>query len=138
MQRISAFIAGFLFSVGLIIGGLANPAKVLGFLDIFGAWDPSLAFVMVGAIAVGLIGFTLAKKRATAILGGPMLLPTKRDIDRRLVMGSIAFGIGWGVAGFCPGPALVLAGILQMKAVVFVIAMLAGMGIFTWLERHAQ
>jgi uncharacterized membrane protein YedE/YeeE len=107
---------------------------VLGFLDLAGAWDPSLAFVMAGAIAVGLVAFTLARRRTRSLLGLPMQLPQGRGIDRRLVLGGFAFGIGWGLAGFCPGPALVALGMGEAKAAVFVLAMLAGMGIFEWIE----
>jgi uncharacterized membrane protein YedE/YeeE len=109
---------------------------VLGFLDLAGAWDPSLAFVMAGAIAIGLVAFTTARDRARSLLGEPMRMPTATRIDRRLVGGSILFGIGWGIAGFCPGPALVALGMGEAKAMVFVAAMLAGMGLHALLERR--
>ena len=115
---------------------MTDPSKVLGFLDLAGLWDPSLAFVMGGAILVSLGAFTLAKKRTTSFLGGAMRLPTSRDIDKRLVTGSLLFGAGWGLAGFCPGPALVSLGTGNPKAVVFVVAMLAGMALFEVLERR--
>jgi uncharacterized membrane protein YedE/YeeE len=130
MQRLTEFAVGLLFGVGLIVSGMTDPGKVLGFLDLFGAWDPSLAFVMGGAILVGLGAFAVAKRRTTSFLGGAMHLPQRRDIDRRLVLGSLTFGVGWGLAGFCPGPALVSLGALQPKAVVFVVAMLVGMAIY--------
>ncbi|WOX05393.1 DUF6691 family protein [Microbulbifer pacificus] len=133
---ISAFIAGLIFSFGLLLSGMANPEKVLGFLDLFGAWDPSLALVMGGAIAVGLPLFTVAKKRATSVLGAPIQLPSKREIDRRLILGSLAFGIGWGLAGFCPGPGIVAAGALKSGAIVFALSMIAGMWIFYVLEKR--
>jgi uncharacterized membrane protein YedE/YeeE len=114
---------------------MSNPAKVLGFLDLAGAWDPSLALVMGGAVTVGLAGFTLAKRRQTTWLGLPVQLPAAGHIDRRLVIGSVLFGVGWGLAGICPGPALVLVGAGLMKGVIFVAAMLAGMGLFEVLER---
>ncbi len=133
---ISAFIVGLIFGIGLLVSGMANPAKVLGFLDLAGNWDPSLAFVMGGAIGVGVIAFQFASKRQRSMLGEPMRLPTNQDIDKRLVLGGLGFGVGWGLVGFCPGPALVALGALEAKAVVFVIAMLAGMGIFEWLERR--
>src|ERR1700682_3082645 len=107
MYTLSSFVAGLVFALGLIVSGLVNPAKVLGFLDLAGRWDPSLALVMVGAIAIGAIGFAIAGRRTTTVLGTPMLLPTARAIDRRLVFGGLLFGVGWGLAGFCPGPALV-------------------------------
>ena len=130
MHRLTEFAVGLLFGLGLIVSGMTDPGKVLGFLDLFGAWDPSLAFVMGGAILVGLGAFTVAKRRTTSFLGGAMHLPQRRDIDRRLVVGSLTFGVGWGLAGFCPGPALVSLGALQPKAVVFVVAMLVGMAIY--------
>ena len=136
MPAFFALLAGAVFGMGLIVSGMANPAKVLGFLDFAGDWDPSLAFVMAGAIAVGLVAFTFARRRTVSLLGAPMKLPTASDIDRRLVAGSTLFGIGWGIAGFCPGPALTALGLGQAKAVVFVVAMLAGMGLFELLERR--
>ncbi|MCQ3830563.1 YeeE/YedE family protein [Microbulbifer elongatus] len=131
----SAFVSGLIFSAGLLLSGMANPEKVLGFLDLFGAWDPSLALVMGGAIAVGLPAFMLARKRACSLLGGEIHLPGKQTIDRRLILGSLVFGVGWGLAGFCPGPGIVASGALQPGAVVFVLAMLAGMLLFRRLER---
>lgn len=131
----TSLLAGLVFGLGLIVSGMANPAKVLGFLDLAGAWDPSLAFVMAGAIAVSALAFALAKTRTVSWLGAAMTLPGSRDIDRRLVIGSLLFGIGWGVAGFCPGPALVALGMGQAKAAVFVLAMIAGMLLFEALER---
>lgn len=124
-----AALAGLVFGLGLIASGMVFPAKVQGFLDLAGAWDPSLAFVMAGAIAVGLPAFAWARRAR-------MLLPDSTRIDRRLVGGSLLFGIGWGLAGLCPGPALVVAGLGDAKALGFVAAMLAGMGLFEWLERR--
>jgi uncharacterized membrane protein YedE/YeeE len=132
---LSEFLIGLLFGVGLILSGMTDPGKVIGFLDILGTWDPSLAFVMGGAIAVGVVAFGLAKKRTVSFLGGAMHLPTSKDINARLVVGSLLFGAGWGLAGFCPGPALVSLGAGQDKAVVFVLAMLLGMLAFEVLER---
>ncbi len=131
-----AFAAGLLFGLGLIVAGMANPAKILGFLDIAGKWDPSLALVMVGAIAVGQVAFTLARRRTLSALGLPMRLPDAQAIDLRLVGGSLLFGIGWGLSGFCPGPAIVALGAGYGKAAVFVAAMLAGMGAFELVERR--
>lgn len=138
MRRISEFLVGLLFGIGLIVSGMTDPGKVLGFLDILGHWDPSLAFVMGGAILVGVLGFTVARKRTTALLGDPLQLPTSNHIDKRLVLGGLLFGAGWGVAGFCPGPAIVSLGAGQPKAAVFVAAMLAGMAIFEIAERWTQ
>ena len=135
MNGLAAFAAGLVFGIGLIVSGMTDPAKVIGFLDIAGNWDPSLAFVMAGAIAVGFFAFALARRRATAFLGGAMRLPQRRDIDLRLVLGSVIFGIGWGLAGFCPGPALVSFASGEAKAALFVAAMLGGMGIYTAAER---
>ena len=134
LQRISEFGIGLVFGLGLIISGMTDPGKVLGFLDLAGLWDPSLAFVMGGAILVGVFAFAVARKRTTSVLGGAMQLPTARHIDRRLVLGSLLFGAGWGIAGFCPGPAIVSLGTGEPKALVFVLAMLAGMGAFEWME----
>ncbi|MDZ3826605.1 YeeE/YedE family protein [Pseudomonas monsensis] len=135
MALFYAWLAGLIFGIGLLISGMTNPAKVIGFLDLAGHWDPSLAFVMAGAIAVAAVGFKFARTRTRSLLGLPMNLPTARHIDRRLVVGSLLFGIGWGLAGVCPGPALVLLGSGIGKGAVFVIAMLVGMGLFEWLER---
>ena len=136
MNAVAAFASGLVFGIGLILSGMTDPAKVIGFLDVAGSWDPSLAFVMAGAILVGFFAFALARKRATNFLGGALHLPEARDIDARLVGGAIVFGIGWGLAGFCPGPALVAFGAGQDKAAVFVVAMLAGMLLFTAAERY--
>lgn len=137
MQTLTALLAGLVFGTGLLVSGMADPAKVLGFLDLSGAWDPSLALVMAGAIGVGFPVFLFAGKRSTSLLGAPMQLPVARHTDRRLMTGSLLFGVGWGVAGFCPGPALVALGMGQQKAVVFVAAMLAGMAVFEWRERRS-
>lgn len=135
MAIVIALVAGLLFGAGLIVSGMANPAKVLGFLDLFGQWDPSLAFVMTGAIAVGVIAFFVARRRGRSWLGTPIQLPSATGVTARLVLGSAVFGIGWGLAGFCPGPALVALGAGVPKAVGFVAAMLAGMAVFSWLQR---
>lgn len=134
----ASLLAGLVFGLGLILSGMANPAKVLGFLDLAGGWDPSLAFVMAGAIALGRVAFAAAGRRPRSLLGAQIQLPSSRHIDRRLVGGSVLFGIGWGIAGFCPGPGLVALGMGQAKALVFVVAMLAGMGVFELLERRKR
>jgi len=131
MLVIMAFLCGLIFGAGLLISGLANPEKVLGFLDLSQAWDPSLAFVMIGAIAVGIIGFALVKGRKTAFCGVPILLPENNTVDRTLVVGAILFGLGWGLAGICPGPSLILLGVGIGKGLLFVLSMLAGMWIVT-------
>ena len=130
MRNLIALASGLVFGLGLIAGGMTDPAKVKGFLDLFGAWDPSLALVMGGAIAVGVFGFAAARRRSLSWTGEPMELPTQRAIDGRLVGGGALFGIGWGIAGFCPGPAVVALGGGLGPAAIFVVAMLAGM----WLH----
>jgi hypothetical protein len=138
MYTAASFTAGFVFGLGLLIAGMANPAKVLGFLDLAGAWDPSLALVMAGAVAVGAGAFAFVKSRTRTLLGAPVLLPGARRIDRRLVLGSLVFGVGWGLAGICPGPALVLAGTGSAKGLVFLAAMIAGNGVFEFFEKKKR
>ena len=135
MYALTSLLSGLVFGFGLIISGMVNPAKVQGFLDLTGKWDPSLALVMGGAVAVGVLAFYAAGKRARSVLGLPMPQPARKTFDRRCMFGSLAFGVGWGLAGFCPGPALVALGSGQIKAVVFVAAMLAGMALFELIER---
>ena len=137
MAILMALLSGLLFGAGLMVSGMANPAKVLGFLDLAGNWDPSLACVMVGAITVGSLAFAIAKHRSKSVLGLPMQIPASKAVTTRLVLGSAAFGVGWGLAGFCPGPALVALGAGFPKAWAFVAAMLAGMAVFELLE-HAK
>jgi hypothetical protein len=135
LDAVSSFIVGLIFGIGLIFAGMTDPSKVIGFLDISGLWDPSLAFVMAGAILVGLVGFRFANHRTMNFLGGAIRLPTKTDIDKRLVVGSLLFGAGWGMAGFCPGPALVSLATGSSKAIIFVLSMIAGMALFEGMER---
>jgi uncharacterized membrane protein YedE/YeeE len=127
MRYAFALISGLIFGLGLIAGGMTDPAKVKGFLDLFGAWDPSLAFVMGGAIAVGVFAFAAAKRRPRTWTGDHMEIPTNTTIDTRLVLGGVLFGAGWGIGGFCPGPALVALGSGLDSAAIFIAAMLAGM-----------
>lgn len=136
MRKLTSFAAGLLFGLGLLLSGMANPAKVIGFLDVAGAWDPSMALVMVGAIATALVPFTWAKRRERSLLDAPMQLPSKRDLDGRLIGGSLVFGIGWGVAGICPGPAIAVLLSGHWQVVLFVLAMLGGMLLFSALERR--
>ena len=136
MLRLSAFASGLLFGIGLLLAGMADPGKVLGFLDIAGAWDPSLALVMAGGIAAASLPFALARRRTRSLLGEPMRLPTRRDLDRRLLLGSLVFGIGWGIAGICPGPAVALIGAGHWQALPFAAGLLAGMGLFEALQRR--
>ncbi len=137
MTLFTAFLSGLVFGLGLIVSGMANPAKVIGFLDLAGAWDPSLALVMAGAIGVGVFAFRVAHQRMETMLGVELKLPKATHIDKRLMVGSVLFGVGWGIGGFCPGPGIVALGAGEAKAAVFVISMIAGMAIFEWLEKRA-
>lgn len=136
MNLFFALLSGLLFGIGLIVSGMANPAKVIGFLDITRQWDPSLAFVMGGAISVGFFAFRIAARRKRPLCGDKMHLPTANHIDKRLVGGALLFGTGWGLAGICPGPGLVLLGAGFMQGGIFVLAMLAGMLLFQWIEGY--
>ncbi|TFW71883.1 hypothetical protein C3Y98_07330 [Methylotenera oryzisoli] len=127
MKNIITFSAGLIFGLGLIISGMTNPAKVIGFLDLAGDWDPSLAFVMLGAIAVAFFAFRKAESKGTTIFDETIHLPAKTHITKELIIGSMLFGVGWALAGFCPGPAIVALGAGYQQALIFVIAMLAGM-----------
>lgn len=129
MNIITALISGLCFGIGLILSGMTDPAKVIGFLDLFGQWNPALAFVMIGAISVSIIGFSFAKKRSQSLLGEAINLPSSSKIDARLLTGAGLFGIGWGIAGFCPGPALVSLPTILETVGPFVIAM----AIASWL-----
>jgi uncharacterized protein len=131
MRILIAAATGFVFGLGLVISGMSNPAKVLNFLDLFGTWDPSLAFVMGGAVVVTFIGYRLALTRQAPLLGGRFDLPIRRDIDPRLLAGAALFGIGWGLGGFCPGPALTAVPLGATGTLYFFPAMLLGM----WLAR---
>ena len=134
MQILIAFLAGLVFGIGLIVAGMTDPARVLGFLDLAGLWNPSLAFVMGGAILVALPAFAIARQRQRTLLGAPLQLPTSTRIDRRLLLGAVAFGVGWGLAGLCPGPALALLASGNGKVLLFVVSMLGGMAIFEVVE----
>ena len=129
MTWLTAYLSGLLFGVGLLLSGMTNPAKVLAFLDLGGAWDPSLAFVMAGAIAMAMPAFYVARMRPTTWLGSPIHLPRYTRIDRRLAIGSLVFGAGWGLAGFCPGPALTMLFTGDHQVLLFVAAMLAGLSV---------
>jgi uncharacterized membrane protein YedE/YeeE len=135
INTFSALGAGLVFGIGLIFAGMTDPSKVIGFLDVAGKWDPSLAFVMGGAIFVGLFAFKKAKRRDTSLLGEIMRIPTSQVITKPLIIGSVLFGAGWGLGGFCPGPGITALGTGNPKAAIFVIGMVAGMLIFEWLTR---
>ncbi|MDD2869324.1 DUF6691 family protein [Neomegalonema sp.] len=136
MERfLSPFLIGLIFGAGIAVSGMINPAKVLNFFDVAGTWDPSLAFVMGGALIVTFIGYRLALKQPGPIFGGGFQLPTRKEIDRPLVIGSAIFGIGWGVAGFCPGASIPALGLFQPDACVFVASMIAGILIARAIRR---
>lgn len=135
----SQYLIGVLFGLGLLISGMSNPQKILNFLDITGNWDPSLLFVVGGAVLVGLGGFYVVTKRSEAFFGGVFQVPSRRDITKPLVIGSFIFGAGWGIAGFCPGPAIVALGSGHLKALVFVLAMFIGMAVCNrFFSAHKQ
>jgi uncharacterized membrane protein YedE/YeeE len=138
MNRVIEFFVGLVFGSGLLLSGMTDPGKVIGFLDVTGSWDPSLAMVMGGAVMVGLVAFAFARKRTTTLLGGAMHLPNREDIDPRLLIGALVFGVGWGLAGFCPGPAVVAMGAGVWQAAVMTAAMLAGMAVHELSSRPAQ
>ena len=138
MNRVIEFFAGLLFGVGLILSGMTDPGKVIGFLDVSGLWDPSLALVMGGGVIVGLFAFAVARKRTSTFLGTAMHLPHREDIDPRLLIGALVFGVGWGLAGFCPGPAVVAMGAGVWQAAVLTAAMLGGMAVHELSARPAQ
>ena len=138
MPLLTAFIAGILFGTGLILSGMTNPAKVLAFLDLGGRWDPSLAFVMVGAILVAALGYRIAVARGRPLLAGKLHLPGAIGIGSRLLLGSLTFGVGWGLVGYCPGPALAALSVGGRPTLMFVAAMIAGMAGFEVVERLAS
>lgn len=135
MKNLTAFAIGILFGIGLLISGMNLPYKVLGFLDLFGRWDPSLIFVMGAGLAVSAIGFAIASKRGKALLGEPLHLPDKTKIDPRLLAGALIFGVGWGLSGVCPGPAIVNLGFATGPATIFFVAILAGMAAYEVFDR---
>jgi uncharacterized protein len=138
MQALLSGLSGIVFGVGLAVSGMTNPAKVLAFLDVFGRWDPTLAFVMGGALAVSAVGFAAARHRARPWLAGTFAIPTRRDVDRRLVGGATLFGVGWGLVGLCPGPALANLSRGSAEVAVFVGAMLAGVVLHRFLTRAGR
>jgi uncharacterized membrane protein YedE/YeeE len=137
MQALASLLCGLIFGSGLLISGMTQPVKVLGFLDIFGRWDPTLAFVMAGALAVSSVGYALARHQIRPVIAAQHFWPKKTDIDRPLVSGSVLFGIGWGLLGLCPGPALENLASLSPRVFVFVIAMIAGMSMLDLWQRQA-
>ena len=138
-RNAAGFAIGLLFGLGLLVSRMADPAKVLAFLDLAGPWDPSLALVMAGAVGVGAAGFLAIRRRTQSLLGLPMRLPAPAPVDRPVVIGGLVFGVGWGLAGFCPGPALVAVGAGYPKALLFAASMIAGMAAFeAWSRRPSR
>lgn len=137
MKSVVALICGLTFGAGLAVSGMMNPAKVLAFLDIAGAWDPTLAFVMGGALAVSSIGYLVARRRDRAWLGDPFAFPTRQDLDSKLLAGAALFGVGWGLVGLCPGPALANLSRGSFEIALFVGAMVAGIAGFRLLSRES-
>ncbi len=135
LQWITAGLAGLLLGFGLILSGMASPAKVVGFLDITGPWDPSLGLVMGGGLLVGALGFALLRRQRNTLLGDPLNFPTNSVINLRLIAGSVLFGIGWGLTGICPGPGLVLLGAGLDAGVIYIVALLVGMALYSVIER---
>lgn len=130
MNNLLALLSGLIFGLGLVISGMANPHKVLGFLDISGAWDPSLALVMLAALSIAIPGYYWTQRRGSSLLGLALQIPPRKAIDRRLLMGAALFGIGWGMSGICPGPGILLLGTGSLQAMLFVLAMLTGISIY--------
>ena len=134
LKNIIGLLAGLLFGFGLLISGMTDPVKVQGFLDVFGAWDISLALVMGGGLMVAIIGVQLAKRQQSSWIGTLIEMPSKTTLNKKLLIGAMLFGVGWGLVGICPGPGIVLLGTGQWQAYVFIPAMIVGMLIYQWLE----
>ncbi|WP_457108271.1 DUF6691 family protein [Methylobacterium sp. P5_C11] len=137
-RTVCAFAVGLLFGLGLLVSGMANPAKVLAFLDVTGRWDPSLALVMAGAVTVSAVGYHVAKRRGRPVFAPRLDIPTRRDLDARLIAGAAIFGLGWGLAGLCPGPALTILTLVPTRAATFVAAMVVGMLMVGLVPRPAS
>lgn len=137
-NAIAAFVVGFIFAIGLGISGMTQPQKVIGFMDLFGSWDPSLVFVMGGAVIVHFVTYKLIRKRNTPLLAATWQVPTKTEITPALVIGSILFGIGWGLGGFCPGPAVTSLMSFESRPVIFVVSMLVGMILFKMVDKKLK
>ena len=134
LKNMIGLLAGLLFGIGLLISGMTDPAKVQGFLDVFGAWDISLALVMGGGLIVALVGVQLAKRQQSSWIGTSIDMPSNTTINKKLLIGAMLFGIGWGLVGICPGPGIVLLGTGQWQAYIFIPAMIVGMLMYQWLE----
>jgi hypothetical protein len=138
MRHISEFFVGLVFGFGLLLSGMTDPGKVIGFLDLIGMWDPSLAFVMGGAVLVSFIAFRISRNWTTSLMGRVIILSDLKAIDLKLILGSALFGIGWGISGFCPGPAIVSIATGEFKSIIFVVAMIGGMAIDSVYQRYRQ
>jgi len=138
MKLFTAFISGLIFGIGLIVSGMSDPSRVIGFLDLAGSWNPSLAFVMGGAIPVTFVAFRWLESRGKTVLNEELHLPGKSHINTELILGSLLFGAGWAISGFCPGPAIVAVGAGYTKAIVFTIAMLVGMMIHDYAHQFRK
>ena len=134
LKNIIGLLAGLLFGLGLLVSGMTDPVKVQGFLDVFGKWDISLALVMGGGLIAAFFGVRLAKRQQSSWIGTPIDMPSKTFINKKLLIGAMLFGIGWGLVGICPGPGIVLLGTGQWQAYVFIPAMVIGMLIYQWFE----
>ena len=137
MRLLISYFSGVVFSVGLVISGMTNPNKVIGFLDIFGNWDASLAFVMGGAVILNLFTFHIIKKRKKPVFTKGFEWPNAKEIDSKLIIGSSLFGVGWGISGICPGPGIVNLTLLNTNAVVFIISMISGMILYKYFHSHS-
>jgi uncharacterized protein len=135
IRRVSEFFIGLIFGCGLLISGMTDPGKVIGFLDVTGSWDPSLALVMGGAVLLSFFAFRISRNWTASLMGRVIILSDLKMIDLKLILGSALFGIGWGLSGFCPGPAIVSLATGEIKALIFVVAMVAGMGLETIYQR---
>ena len=138
MKTIGEFLVGLVFGFGLLLSGMTDPAKVIGFLNVTGVWGPSLAFVMGGAVLLSFFAFRISRNWSSSLLGRVIILSDSKYIDAKLVLGSALFGIGWGLSGFCPGPAITSLASGEIKSFIFVAAMMIGMGLETLSQRFRQ
>lgn len=138
IRQVSEFFVGLVFGFGLLLSGMTDPAKVISFLDVTGVWDPSLAFVMGGAVVISFIAFRLSRNWKASLMGRVIILSDLKTIDTKLILGSALFGIGWGLSGFCPGPALASLATGELKSIIFIVAMIVGMACDSLYQRYRQ